>query len=149
MRPLLVLVLLCGSACIPEPDYRSEAGVSYFWETSSWESQIDLIEEQEGWFLSQLPGRIPKHVVEEHISHVRVILYGDPIPCGHPNGCNGEQKGWTLLVRNMGCPFNSAVTHEMMHLFVSHAFQARGDPEHARKELWQIADGQPRACPTL
>lgn len=141
---LLPLVLVgCGPAA-PQPDYRSSNGVGYFWEGSSFEPS--LIEEQENWFLPQLPDLGVSLEKSMHtLSYAQVHLYPDKIPCGpsSPSGfCNGLEDGTRLLVRNMGCPFNSALTHEMGHLI-----QPKYDPSHEDVAFWKVADGAPRSCP--
>lgn len=144
---LLSSITLLGCITHPPPDYESSNGVKYFWKGAEWDTQ--QIEQQEDFFLENLfnLNRFSSKKVMETLSHIHVDLYADPIPCsGSPTGkCNGQQINYLLQVRDVGCPFNSALTHEMTHAI--QAFVGRTeDYYHKDVELWKVADTGAAPC---
>lgn len=147
MKTLLLAVAVLGTGCQtgPVPDLVSEHGVSFFWRGAQWTPED--IAEQENWFLENVPGdRYPQNKVLEAMSWAEVYLTPDPIPCqGSRTGfCNGLQDYERLHVRDLGCPFNSAYTHELGHWLQQ--ILNRDDYQHLEKDFWEVADGRPRSC---
>lgn len=75
------------------------------------------------------------------ISEAYVIVHKkeDDIGCPNSKGCNGYQDGRFLVIRDMGSPGASAVTHEMAH-YLQQVLWRIDDYNHEDKELWSIAD---------
>lgn len=146
-RSLVVAAALALIGCGPAPDWTSSNGTRYY-DASRWDPV--QIQAQEDWFLAQvleLPGYNPKSVMQA-MSEAEVQVWAEPIPCGPASKsglCNGLQDYHRLHVRDLGCPFNSALTHEMAHWIQQ--VQGRDDYAHAEKELWAIADGRAGSCP--
>lgn len=150
MKRLLILFLL--SACAPGlvPDIVTEKGVSIFFRGSTTWEKVD-VDEQEAWFVARLD-RVSNGYrswdVDRSLAKVEVDLYDDKIECGRasPTGyCNGLQNYNVLLIRNMGCVFNSAYTHELMH-WLQQDIKNYTDYNHEEQNIWPIADGAPRGC---
>lgn len=145
------LAALSLVACGPPPDYVTQRGVSIYSQGVQWD--FSLVEEQESWFverLDPLSNGYRRDLTEKAMRDVVVYLYTDKIPCGSssPTGyCNGVESYGTLHVRDMGCVFNSAYTHEMMHWFQERIHDYI-DTKHGEQNIWPIADGAPRNCPT-
>lgn len=148
MKFVALAVALAGC---PSPDITSKHGVALFFQSPdiTW-TEAD-VNEQEKWFvesLAQSP-RYPRERVAEALSRMEAHVYLDPIECGasSPTGlCNGLQLGNRILVRSMGCVFQSAYTHEALH-WLQGAIHNEIDYNHAEPTVWLIADGAPRGCP--
>jgi len=149
MKIWRLLLLLTGCSLGPTPDLVSSHGVSFFWKGSSW--SLEQINEQENWFIDQLDplsNGYKRFDTQPDMRNVVVYVYGDKIPCGRSSQtgfCNGLQDYNILYVRDMGCVFNSAYTHELMHWF-QQSLKSYTDYDHGEQNIWPIADGAPHGC---
>ena len=134
LRSMLPLLLL---SCPPAPTYVSSRGVRYY--ACEWDRSA--IERQESGFLDAFTAL--KGQPTASIAEVYVIVHkkDDDIGCPNGKGCNGYQDGKFLVVRDLGSPGASAVTHEMAH-YLQQVLWKIDDYDHVDKELWAIADKQ-------
>lgn len=138
-------VLLLAAACgehVPNADFRSAMGIRYYWDDSSFEPA--QIEAEEEYLLLGLPEEFNSVKVDQALSRTTVHVQSDPIPLkGYPKGVNGYQDHGFLMVRNMGCVFNSALGHEIFHYIQEvHGIY---DINH-EDPFWKYADSAPAKC---
>ncbi len=153
MRRITIALALsaCGGGGIDlRATYVSTHGVPYY-ESSPNEWHRDQIETQENAFIlnasaSSAMSRISITAALADINAVNVV--DAPFACGgSPSGrCNGQEIGWDLEVTNLGCPFNSALAHEMLHwTFEYTGYHPDGDTNH-RDPLWKTVDVPAGSC---
>lgn len=149
MKTLLFFAVLAAClGCSDNADFVSQHGVRFFYQkgANGWnETQINS---QESHFLDKLreAGIYPD--AEKALAEATAYIYPDKIPCGSssPTGyCNGLQDYSNVHVRDMGCPYNSAYTHELAHWVQQVA--GINDYSHTESILWNIADSAPEKCP--
>lgn len=143
------LLFLCFSVAITgcwAPDHVTGSGVQIIYKSDKTWWKPEQIDKQELHLLNGLKeaGLYPD--AAEALSQVTAYIYPDKMPCpSSPTGyCNGLQDYTNIYVRDMGCPYNSAYTHELAHWIQ----QAAGvdDYNHEEKALWEIADSSPKKC---
>ncbi|NDC25536.1 MAG: hypothetical protein EBZ49_15605 [Proteobacteria bacterium] len=128
-------------------DYVSQSGVRIVYRDTGVQWQPEHIDKQELYFLQKLneAGLYPDAI--KALRMAIAYIYSDKIPCtSSPTGyCNGFQDYTNVYIRSMGCPYNSAYTHELGHLIQQYA--GINDYNHEEKSFWDIADSAPEACP--
>lgn len=147
MKKLVFLVhFVLFSAC-ESADYISQSGVRIIYKDTSIQWQPEHIDRQELHFLQKLneAGLYPD--AAKAMGMATAYIYPDKFPCSSsPTGyCNGAQNYTNILVRDMGCPYNSAYTHELAHLVQQYA--GVNDYGHTELALWVVADSAPETCP--
>lgn len=140
-------MLLSGCVSGIPPDYISSNGVEYYLHDAGWDPKD--IELQENFFLnniSQVPGYSKSKL---DISQVWVEVKPDAFICTEQRIlCNGTSDVYLrqeLYIRNMGCPFNSATSHEMAHYLQYFIFNIN-DYNHTDFNIWSIADLPAGTC---
>lgn len=141
-----VVLALPFLACLnaPPADYISTHGVEYRFEPGARHWASVQIETQEAYLINGLES-IGYLNLNEYLNNVPVYVYGGVVPCMNTKGCNGTEDNGTLQVKNMGCPYNSALAHEMAHLI---RLKAKGDADygHTDTTLWNIANKPAGKC---
>lgn len=133
-----LLSLVLGLSCTPKPAYVSTHNVRYYSDDFAWAPSD--IEAQESGFIAEFEKL--KGVKADILSEAFVILHPKEYDIQCPDKpCNGYQDGKYLVVRDLGAPAVSALTHEMAH-YLQWALFGIDDYEHADTELWNIADRQ-------
>lgn len=135
-------------ACSNSADFVSQHGVRLFYQKGANRWDEAQVNNQELYFLDKLKKAGIYLEADKALAEAAAYIYPDKIACGSssPTGyCNGLQDYSSVHVRDMGCPYNSAYTHELAHWVQ----QAAGvsDYSHTESMLWNIANSAPEKCP--
>jgi len=152
----LVLLLLVG--CQPDntnlPDMVSKHGAKIWFNkdyTSSW--TIEQVNAQEDFYLDGIASlndaRFTPSNIAATMSSVEATIFGGPWACSNsPTGlCNGQEYRNIIYIRDMGCPYASAYTHEMLHWLLEWR-TGNTDYYHTLKKFWAVADAHAAQCPS-
>ena len=142
-----IFTLAAGGGVGPPPTYVSTHGVPYF-ESSPNEWHRAEIETQESAFIANASmGLNPPGVVDAVAHTWGVNVVDAAFACsGSPTGrCNGQELNGELEVVNLGCPYNSALAHEMLHWVFGYLRNGDNDPQHL-DPLWQTVDVPAGVC---
>ena len=145
------LAVLSVCSCVGQPDYVSTIGVRYYLpEGSTWtHEQIEAQEQGFYWQVAGLPAYGSLTAILKAASGMTVTVHAEKFQCkmSASGYCNGIQDGAFLEVVDLGCPGNSALTHEMAH-YLQLALRGVVDYDHTETDLWGIANSQqPGGCP--
>lgn len=147
MKRFALLVSFALLSACEDADHISQSGVRIMYRNPEIHWQPEQIDKQELYFLQRLAeaGLYPD--AAEALKMATAYIYPDKIPCpsSATGYCNGFQDYTNIHVRDMGCPYNSAYTHELGHLVQQHA--GITDYNHEEKAFWDIADSAPETCP--
>lgn len=143
---LVCMVIL--AACGREADYKSKAGARYYLQGARWKPED--IEAQEKHLLAGLVDGLGFDRVRAASGMERLSVYvmPDRFACSASASgyCNGEELEAMLMVRDMGCPFNSALSHETAHWLLQWS-TGSADGSHSMGPLWSLADSAAGVCP--
>lgn len=138
------LALLALTACASPPDYVSQRGATYYFQSAHWRPAD--IEAQESFFVEHVPAPWLPRQAAIAVGRTTVFVFPDTFACmGSPTGrCAEEELTDALNVADRGCPFDSALTHGIAH--VMQGLSGVYDPRHLDLELWQVADSAAGVC---
>jgi hypothetical protein len=145
----LILFSLFLAACGPPPTFITQYD-PYYLNSTDIKWTAEQAKAQELYLVRNLMSLgYDYNEVVKNLTKASVYVYDHPVDCpgsSPSNLCNGLEYGAMLMVRDMGCPYNSAVSHEQAHWLRG---QIKGDADfyHLDTALWTIADSSDKRCP--